>query len=98
VTHVTEEVKSFIGMETDVGRCWDVVERGAVRRFAQAVMDLDPVFVDADFAAQTRFERPVAPPLYPLMENDRDTQETEYKFERVCDEEDDRRNQPLGCL
>lgn len=69
MSHVTDEVKSYIGMETDIGRCWDVVERGAVRRFAQAVMDLDPAFVDEDFTAQTRFKKPVAPPLYPLMQS-----------------------------
>lgn len=66
--YVTDEVRSYIGMETDIGECCDVVERGAVRRFAQAVMDLDPAFMDADFAAQTRFGAPVAPPLYPLMQ------------------------------
>lgn len=66
--YVTDEVKAFIGYETEVGRCWDVVERGAVRRFAQAVMDIDPVFMDADFASQTRFGKPVAPPLFPLMQ------------------------------
>lgn len=65
--YVTDEVKSYIGMETDVGRCWDVVERGAVRRFAQAIMDLDPAFMDEDYAAQTPYGKPVAPPLFPLM-------------------------------
>jgi len=66
-SYVTDEVKAFIGHETELGRCWDVVERGAVRRFAQAVMDIDPIFMDEAFAAQTRFEKPVAPPLFPLM-------------------------------
>jgi hypothetical protein len=68
VTHVTEEVRGFIGLETPKGQCCDVVERGAVRRFAQAVMDGDPVFMDHDVAAASRYGAPVAPPLYPLMQ------------------------------
>lgn len=69
MTHVTDEVRNYIGMETAVGRCWDVVERGAVRRFAQAVMDLDPAFMDEDYAARTPYGNPVAPPLFPLMQS-----------------------------
>lgn len=68
MSYVTEEVRRHIGVETEVGACCDVVERGAVRRFAQAVMDLDPVFMDEDFASHTRYRAPVAPPLYPLMQ------------------------------
>lgn len=68
MSHITDEVKKFIGLESSIGHSCDVVERGAVRRFAQAIMDRDPVFMDADFAAKTRFGAPVAPPLYPLMQ------------------------------
>lgn len=68
MSYVTEEIKKFIGFESSMGECCDVVERGAVRRFAQAIMDTDPAFMDPEFAAATRFGAPVAPPLYPLMQ------------------------------
>ncbi|PYE25475.1 acyl dehydratase [Paraburkholderia silvatlantica] len=62
---LTEEIRSMIGLETEVQRCCDVVERGAVRRYAQAVMDRDPIYMDPEFAAATRYRTPVAPPLFP---------------------------------
>lgn len=68
MSYLTDEVRRYIGLETELGRCWDVVERGAVRRFAQAVMDPDPAFMDEDYAA-ARFGGPVAPPLFPLMQS-----------------------------
>ena len=62
---LTEEIKAMIGMETPLQRCCDVVERGAVRRFAQAIMDIDPIYMDDEFTATTRYKTPVAPPLFP---------------------------------
>jgi hypothetical protein len=41
------------------------VELGSVRRFAQAIMDPDPIYHDPDVAGP-RFGGVVAPPLYPL--------------------------------
>lgn len=64
MTMLTEEVRGYIGMETDVQLCCDPVERGAVRRFAQAVMDMDPIYMDKAFSAATRYGEPVAPPLF----------------------------------
>ncbi len=55
----------MIGMRTPLQRCCDVVEPGAVRRYAQAIMDPDPIYMDDDFAAATRYGHPVAPPLFP---------------------------------
>jgi len=63
---LTEEIKSFIGMETELKRACDPVERGAVRRFAQAIMDLDPIYMYEDAVEHTRYGQPVAPPLFPL--------------------------------
>jgi acyl dehydratase len=62
---LTDEVRSYIGLRTPLQRCCDVVERGAVRRFAQAIMDPDPIYMDPDFTAGTRYAEPVAPPLFP---------------------------------
>jgi uncharacterized protein len=62
---ITEEIRRMIGLTTPLQRCCDVVEAGAVRRYAQAVMDIDPIYADAAYTATTRYETPVAPPLFP---------------------------------
>ena len=62
---LTDEVKKFMGMETEVQLACDPVERGAVRRYAQAIMDLDPAYMHDDYAAKSRYRTPVAPPLFP---------------------------------
>ena len=67
-TYMTDEIRSYIGMETDVTHAFDPVERGAVRRFAQAIMDPDPVFMDEAATADSRYGGPVAPPLFPLTQ------------------------------
>ena len=64
-TWLTPEVLALIGTEADMS-AWDAVERGAIRRFVQAVMDPDPVFWDDEEAAGTRYGGVVAPPLFPL--------------------------------
>lgn len=62
---ITPEIKALIGSEAEVSS-WDEVERGAVRRFVQAVMDPDPIYWDDDMAEQTRYGGVVAPYLFPL--------------------------------
>ena len=62
---LNDEIRSMIGMRTPLQKCCDVVEAGAVRRFAQAIMDRDPIYADREHAAQTRYGAPVAPPLFP---------------------------------
>lgn len=61
---LTDEVRAYIGQCTETELACDRVEAGAVRRFAQAVMDDDPAYREVSDAA-TRFGGPVAPPLYP---------------------------------
>jgi acyl dehydratase len=65
VPRLTDEIRAMIGLKTSLQRCCDVVEPGAVRRYAQAIMDLDPIYADPDIAATTRYGAPVAPPLFP---------------------------------
>ena len=62
---LTEEIRRYIGMETELQLTCDPVERGAVRRWAQATMDSDPVYMWPEAVAGTRYRRPVAPPLFP---------------------------------
>jgi len=66
-TYLTPEVKALIGLEGVPETCWEPVERSEVRRFAQAVMDDDPIFWDDAYARQTKYGSVVAPPLFPLF-------------------------------
>lgn len=59
-----EAAKKYIGMQSETEIACDPVERGAVRRYAQAIMDEDPIFSDA-CPNNARFGGPVAPPLFP---------------------------------
>ena len=62
---MNEAIRRCIGQETDLQLACDPVERGAVRRYAQAIMDIDPIYMAEDAAASTRYGVPVAPPLFP---------------------------------
>ncbi len=62
---LTEEIKAFIGVESAEETAPEPIERGAVRRFAQAIMDDDPIYHSEAATAQSRYGGPVAPPLYP---------------------------------
>ncbi len=61
---LTEALKSYIGMQTEIRIACDPVERGAVRRHAQATQDEDPIY-RGPCANNERFGGPVAPPLFP---------------------------------
>jgi hypothetical protein len=62
---LTDALRAYIGVSAERFPAWDPVERGAVRRYAQAIMDDDPAYVGAAPAA--RWAGPVAPPLYPVF-------------------------------
>jgi hypothetical protein len=62
---MNEEIRRCIGMETDLQLACDPVEKGAVRRYAQAIMDIDPIYMGEEVAPSTRYGAPVAPPLFP---------------------------------
>jgi hypothetical protein len=63
--HLTDEIRAYIGLETELQLACDPVERGAVRRYAQAVMDADPIYMREEALEGTRYRKPVAPPLFP---------------------------------
>src|SRR5436190_11787011 len=42
------------------------LERDTLRRFVQAIMDTDPLYVDSVYAANARYGEIVAPLLYPV--------------------------------
>jgi hypothetical protein len=59
---LTPEVASFIGMVGERREACDLVERGSVRRYAQAIEDIDSSYMEDTGG---RFGGPVAPLLYP---------------------------------
>jgi len=63
---LTEDIRRLIGAESDLETACEPVERGGVRRYAQAYMDDDPAFHAESGAASERYGGPVAPPLYPM--------------------------------
>ncbi len=60
--YVTEEVKKQIGMESESRTA--EIERGAIRRFAEAVGDSNPIFNDEAAARHTPFGGMIAPPTF----------------------------------
>jgi len=61
-----ETAKAYIGVPTETEIACERVERGAVRRYAQAIMDESPVYREA-CAQNIRYGGPVAPPIYPMF-------------------------------
>lgn len=62
---ITDEVLALIGTRSHV-TATDLVERSEIRRFAQAIMDDDPIYYDDEAAMRRGFPCVVAPPLFPL--------------------------------
>ena len=44
----------------------NLIERGAIRRFAEAIGDPNPLWVDEAFAEKTRYRGVIAPPTFPF--------------------------------
>jgi acyl dehydratase len=61
-TVITEELQSFIGLES-VASTYDI-ERHAVERFAAAIGDPNPLYSDRTFAESTAYEGLIAPPTF----------------------------------
>ena len=60
--YVTDEVSKQIGTNGEI-RTYDV-ERGAIRRFAEAIGDPNPLFNDEREARKTRFGGMIASPTF----------------------------------
>ena len=61
---ITAEARALVGQWSEWEIACDPVERGAVRRFAQAIMDEDDAY-HPDAGDGTRYGGPIAPPLFP---------------------------------
>ncbi|MFO1413965.1 MAG: MaoC family dehydratase N-terminal domain-containing protein [Burkholderiales bacterium] len=56
----------YIGMTGTTLVAGMPLERDTLRRFVQAIMDTDPLYLDAEYAKGTKYGNTVAPPLYPV--------------------------------
>jgi len=57
--------KAFIGKRSK--GVINTVERGAVKKFAEAIGDLHPIFVDEEYGKNSRYEQNIAPPTFPRV-------------------------------
>ena len=55
--------EEFVGLGSDPVK--NLVERGLVRRFAEAIADPSPLYTDERVAAESRYGRLLAPPTFP---------------------------------
>ncbi|WP_042347535.1 MaoC family dehydratase N-terminal domain-containing protein [Bacillus massiliigorillae] len=45
----------------------NIVERGAVKKFAAAIGDLHPIYIDEEFGKLSRYKQNIAPPTFPRV-------------------------------
>lgn len=45
----------------------NTVERGAVKKFAEAIGDLHPIFIDEETGKASRYKNNIAPPTFPRV-------------------------------
>jgi hypothetical protein len=64
VSLISDDIRACIGVWGAPQTACDSVEQGAVRRFAQAIMDDDAAYAPGS-GAGTRYGGPIAPPLFP---------------------------------
>lgn len=57
--------KAFIGKRSKGVE--NIVERGAVKKFAEAIGDLHPIYLDEEFGKNSRYKQNIAPPTFPRV-------------------------------
>lgn len=57
-------LKGTIGKRSD--KVKNTIERGAVRKFAEAIGDLSPIFFDEEVGKNSRYKRNIAPSTFPV--------------------------------
>ncbi|MDQ3316004.1 MAG: MaoC family dehydratase N-terminal domain-containing protein [Actinomycetota bacterium] len=55
--------EGFVGRSSE--SVWNIVERDAVRLFAEAIADPSPLYRDEEAAGRSRYGRLLAPPTFP---------------------------------
>jgi acyl dehydratase len=62
-TLITPELKAMVGQETDLPGI-EAIDRTSIARYAHAISDLDPLYLDEEYAKQTEYGGVVAPPTF----------------------------------
>ncbi|MEH7386989.1 MaoC family dehydratase N-terminal domain-containing protein [Bacillus sp. JJ1521] len=57
--------KDFIGKEST--KVKNTIERGAVKKFAEAIGDAHPIFIDEEYGKASRYKTNIAPPTFPRV-------------------------------
>lgn len=57
-------LKEMIGRKSEKTK--NVIERGAVKKFAEAIADASPLFTDEEAGKQSVYGRNIAPPTFPV--------------------------------
>lgn len=57
-------LKESIGKRSE--KVKNTIERGAVRKFAEAIGDPAPIYIDEQAGAASRYKRNIAPPTFPV--------------------------------
>ena len=60
---ITPEIKAMIGQEVYFGGT-EVIDRSSIRRYAQAILDLNPLYLDEEYAKETPYGGIIAPPTF----------------------------------
>jgi acyl dehydratase len=55
--------KDQIGKQSN--KVKNIVERGAVQKFAEAIGDLHPIYFDEEVGEKSKFKKNIAPPTFP---------------------------------
>ena len=60
---ITPEIRAMLGQEVYcAGK--EVIDRTAIRRYAQAISDLNPLYIDEEFAKKSKYGGLIAPPTF----------------------------------
>lgn len=57
--------KDVIGKRSE--KIINVVERGAVKKFAEAIGDPHPIYLDQEYGEKSRYQNNIAPPSFPRV-------------------------------
>lgn len=54
--------ENFIGKQSVIVK--NIIERGAVKKFAEAIGDPHPIYFDEEYAKNTKHKKPIVPPTF----------------------------------
>lgn len=60
---ISEEMKAMIGKE-DYFVGTEIIDKSVVRRYAQAIEDLNPLYLDEEYAKKSSYGEIIAPPTF----------------------------------